>query len=290
MGIDAPTRIAIIGTLGTAIAAGILQPTNNTGLSVEHLTVTVGTEPSKGRVENALSHHGALVTVLTKDENVRAVKKADVVVLAIKPMKRGDVFAALGFKEALRGKLVLSIVTGVSISELHHLILEGDGVSQQETPIQAIRAMPNMAAKIREVLTPYTSSPQTTKENIEIASWIFSQVGVAYQIPETSFDICEVLVGCAGSLLLLAIDGLLDAAVAEGVKRQEAEDLVVHSAIGMIKLVPSGDHSSVLREKIASPGGCSIRALLELERLEVRSAFTTAILAVAAKSKSISSS
>jgi pyrroline-5-carboxylate reductase len=97
------------------------------------------------------------------------------------------------------------------------------------------------------------------------------------------------LVGCAGSLLLLAIDGLLDAAVAEGVKRPEVQNLVVNSAIGMMKLVPAGDHPSVLREKIASPGGCSIRALLELEKLGVRSAFTSAILAAAEKSKQMSS-
>ncbi|KAL5340943.1 pyrroline-5-carboxylate reductase [Aspergillus crustosus] len=119
---------------------------------------------------------------------------------------------------------------------------------------------------------------------------VFNQIGEAQQIPESSFDICAVLVGCVGSLLLLSIDGLLDAAVAEGAKRPEVQNLMVNSAIGMMKLVPeAGDHPSVLREKIASPGGCSIRALLELERLGVRSAFTTAILAAAERSKEMSS-
>lgn len=60
---------------------------------------------------------------------------------------------------------------------------------------------------------------------------------------------------------LLAVDGLLDAAVAEGVKRSKMQNLVVNSAIGVMKLVPAGDHPGVLREKIASPGCCSIRAL-----------------------------
>ena len=81
------------------------------------------------------------------------------------------------------------------------------------------------------------------------------------------------------------------AAVAEGIKRPEAQSMVVNSAIGMMQLVPeAGAHPSVLREQIASPGGCSIRALLELERQGVRSSFTSAILAAAERSKQMSSS
>lgn len=222
--------------------------------------------------------------LLAKD-NVRAVEQADVVILAFKPVKREEVFAAPGIKEALRGKLVISIMAGVSIKELNRLALEqGDPI-----PVQAVRAMPNMAAKIRQAVTLYTVSEASfSDKNKDLTAWVFSQVGEAQQIPETNFDISAVLVGCAGSLLLLAVDGLLDAAVAEGVKRPEATKMVVSSAIGMLGLVPAGNHPSVLRENIASPGGCSIRALLELEKLGVRSAYTTAILTAAEKSKGLS--
>ncbi|KAE8362691.1 pyrroline-5-carboxylate reductase dimerization-domain-containing protein [Aspergillus caelatus] len=292
MGINAQLTVAVIGcgTLGTAITAGILSPTETTDLGVKHITATVGTEPSKQRVENTLSQHSSRLIVLTQEENVRAVREADVVLLAMKPVKRTDVFAAPGFKEALQGKLVISIMAGITTKALNSLALGEDAASNSGRALQCVRAMPNMAAKIREAVTFYTAGPGTTKENLEIASWVFSQVGEAQSIPESSFDICAVLVGCSGSLLLLAIDGLLDAAVAEGVKRPDVQNLVVNSAIGMMKLVPAGDHPSVLREKIASPGGCSIRALLELEKLGVRSAFTTAIMAAAEKSKRMSSS
>lgn len=267
----------------------MLDPKSNDGFGVKHLTATVGTEPSKTRVEEALSASSQRLTVLTKQENVRAVQDAEVVLLAMKPIKRAEVFAEPGFKEALRGKFIVSIMAGITTKEVERLVL-GNERSENEPSIQAVRAMPNMAARIREAVTLYTASVGTSKENLEIASWIFSQIGEAYEMPEGSFDICAVLVGCAGSLLLLAVDGLLDAAVAEGVRRPEVQNLVVNSAIGMMKLVPSGEHPGVLREKIASPGGCSIRALLELERLGARSAFTTAILAAAAKSKNMSSS
>lgn len=188
----------------------------------------------------------------------------------------------------MQGKLVLSIMAGITTKALNTLALGENSAPDNESALQCVRAMPNMAAKIREAVTLYTAGSGTTKENLEIASWVFSQVGEAHRIPESSFDSCAVSVGCAGSLLFLAIDGLLDAAVAEGVKRPDLQNLVVNSAIGMMKLVPAGDHVSVLREKIASPGGCSIRALLELEKLGVRAAFTTAIMAAAEKSKHMS--
>ncbi|KAH7111992.1 Aldehyde/histidinol dehydrogenase [Dactylonectria macrodidyma] len=271
------------GNLGTALAAGILNPIDKDSINVKRLIVTVGTEPSKRRVEEELSEHSSRLTVLLAQDNVQAAQEADVVLLTFKPVKREEVFAGPGIKDALRGKLVISIMAGISIKELNRLAPGGE---ENQTPLQVVRAMPNMAAKIRQAVTLYTADTDTLSQaNQDIAAWVFNQVGEAQLIGESAFDISAVLVGCAGSLLLLAVDGLLDAAVAEGVKRPEATKMVVNSAIGMMKLVPAGDHPSVLREKIASPGGCSIRALLELEKLGVRSAFTSAILAAAERSK-----
>lgn len=211
--------------------------------------------------------------------------------MAIKPVKRAGFFNAPGIREALRGKLLISIMAGISTKELTRLLLGDQQAQCDQAPLQIVRAMPNMAAKIREAVTLFTADLGTlSKDNLDITSWIFNQVGSAQYVEESCFDIAAVLVGCGGSLLLLAVDGLLDAAVAEGLKRSEAQNMVVNSAIGMMKLVPAGDHPSVLREKIASPGGCSIRALLELEKAGVRSAYTGAIMAAAEKSRNMSRS
>lgn len=278
------------GTLGTAIAAGILDAPNGDSIGIKRIAATVGTEPSKRRVEDALSQHASRLSVRLQQDNNHVVQEADVVLLAIKPAKRADVFGAPGFRDALRGKLILSIMAGISTTELRRLVLGGDGKDGED--LQAVRAMPNMAARIRSAVTLYTAAPGTTEASLELAAWVFGAVGTAQRVAdERTFDICAVLVGCAGSLLLLAVDGLLDAAVAEGVKRTEATDMVVNSAIGMMQLVPKvGAHPGVLREQIASPGGCSIRALLELEKQGVRSSFTSAILAAAERSKQMSSS
>jgi pyrroline-5-carboxylate reductase len=207
---------------------------------------------------------------------LHAIRKADVVLFSIRPVKRKEVFEAPGVREALRDRLVISIMAGISTQELRHLAVG----KEDDESFQVVRAMPNMAAKIREATTLYTTTnfEHLSNENHTIVSRIFNQVVQAQFAAESSFDISAVLVGCAGSLLLLAVDDLLDAAVAEGIELPEAQEMVMSSAFDIMKLVTAGNHPSGLREKIASPGGCSIRALLELEKRAVRSAFTDAIM------------
>lgn len=76
----------------------------------------------------------------------------------------------------------------------------------------------------------------------------------------------------------MAIDGLLDAVVAEGLKRKDAEMMAVRSAVSMLNLILDGTHPTHLREQIASPGGASVRALLRLESHGVRYAFSDALM------------
>lgn len=139
---------------------------------------------------------------------------ADVVIVAVKPVKRAEIFGAPEGKEALRGKLVISIMAGVPI-EMSRLLLGSSPSEADSASLQAVRAMPNMAAIIGRAVTLYTANMGTlAPDNLELTPWIFNQVGTAQISPESTFDVSAVLVGCAGSLLLLAIDGLLDAAVA----------------------------------------------------------------------------
>ncbi|RSL54667.1 hypothetical protein CEP53_007384 [Fusarium sp. AF-6] len=183
-----PLTVALLdcGNLGTALAEGILNPINgDDAVNVNRLTATVSSEASQRRVQDALSEHSSRLTVLLAQENVRAVQEADVVLLAFKPVKREEIFGALGFKEVLRGKLVISIMAGISIKELNRLAVEGKDALKGPSPLQAVRAMPNMAANIREAVTLYTADLEIlSNRNVEIASWVFNQVGEAQLISE----------------------------------------------------------------------------------------------------------
>ncbi|KAF2163461.1 hypothetical protein M409DRAFT_68407 [Zasmidium cellare ATCC 36951] len=290
---------AVIGahTFGGARSSGTNDKANSANVLLRFSSIrcvkdsaTVGTHASQERLQDELNSNTSTpkVEILPSQQNVQAIQTADVVILAIKPIKREAVFSAPGLRESMRGKLIISIMAGITTAEIKRLAGSQDDGS---SPLQVVRVMPNMAATIREAVSLCTADFSTlTERNLHIATWIFEQVGRVQFVAESTFDISAVLVGCAGSLLLLAIDGLLDAAVAEGIKRPEAQEFVVDSAIGMLKLVPAGNHPSALRERIASPGGCSIRAFFELEKRGVRSAFTDAIMVAAERSRGMSKS
>jgi pyrroline-5-carboxylate reductase len=194
-----------LGTMGTSIAAGILGAKDRSE-TVKRVIATVRAEQSKRRVEEALSAHSSRVTVLLQSENLRAIQEADVVLISVKHSQRAQIFAAGGVRQALREKkLLLCIMAGTPVENLHNEIF---GESDR-TPSQIIRAMPNMAAKIRKAVTLMTGNFDTlSEENLVLGKWIFDQVGESAVVVEGTFDIAAVMVGCAGSLLLVEIDGI----------------------------------------------------------------------------------
>lgn len=83
-----------------------------------------------------------------------------------------------------------------------------------------------------------------------------------------------------------AIDGLLDAAVTEDMKRLEAQSLAVNYTVGMISLSSEKGghgHPSLTREKGFSLGSSFKQALLKLEERIVKSAYTAAIVKASAR-------
>jgi pyrroline-5-carboxylate reductase len=79
------------------------------------------------------------IEILAND-NLKAIKRADVVILACKPQMVKDVLEEEGIKDALRGKLVCSICAGLRIKSMQQLLHEQSTV---------VRAMPNTPAKVR---------------------------------------------------------------------------------------------------------------------------------------------
>ena len=119
-------KITIIGggNLGTAMAEGLLK---SKFCSAAEITITK-------RNTATLKDIAAKGVKVTAD-NLSAVKKADIIILAVKPFQIADVIK--GFKDALTSKqIVVSVITGVSIDDLR-------GMIKKQLPV--FRAMPNTA-------------------------------------------------------------------------------------------------------------------------------------------------
>lgn len=79
-----------------------------------------------------------LVEVLCR-ENVRGAKGADLVLLGSKPNMVREILTERGMREALEGKLLISIATGVTIAQMREWCPESTHI---------VRAMPNVPCKV----------------------------------------------------------------------------------------------------------------------------------------------
>lgn len=280
--------------MGIAIVNGIL-----TSLSEMHASKAVETPSSEDipsrlpssfiacvrspqsakRVEGALSAHSALVEVV-RNENISAVQQSEVVLLACKPYMVKGVLGEPGMAEALKGKLLISVCAGITTDDME-VALHGAVPSQspdEDGRCRVVRAMCNTAALIRESMTVIgITNPPLPAPVQSIVTWIFKQIGDVVYLPANNMDASTALCGSGPAMFALMLEAAIDGAVAMGLPRADAIRMATQTMRGTTGLVQSGEHPAILREKVCTPGGCTIGGLLVLEEGRARGTISRAI-------------
>ncbi|MBE3044728.1 pyrroline-5-carboxylate reductase, partial [Candidatus Bathyarchaeota archaeon] len=134
-----------------------------------------------------------------------------------------------------------------------------------------IRAMFNTAATIRQSLTVIeTSDPPLPAASSSLVTWIFKQIGEVVFLPSSNMDASTALCGSGPAFFLLMVEAAADGGVAMGLPRAEAQKMAAQSMMGAAGMVLSGQHPAVLKDKVCTPGGCTIGGLMVLEEGGVR--------------------
>ncbi|KAL2400414.1 Pyrroline-5-carboxylate reductase [Exophiala dermatitidis] len=282
------------GTLNTAILTGILSSlqedaTSSSSSSAESSTnvrtpsrfiACVRRPESAQRIQRAVQEYSTPVTVL-QNENVKGVKAADVVILGCKPYMVESVLAEKGIQEALAGKLLVSISAGVPVDQIGRALYGAeypDHIHIHSNPCRIVRVMPNTAAMNRESMTVIaTSTPPLPSELSAIVEWIFTRIGRVVHLPPSAMDASTALCGSGPAFCALMLESLVDGAVAMGIPRQEAQLMAAQTMRGTSAMVLAGEHPAFIREKVSTPGGCTIGGLLVLEEGAVRGTISRSI-------------
>ncbi|KAI0480117.1 pyrroline-5-carboxylate reductase [Xylariaceae sp. FL0804] len=293
------------GTMGIAILSGILTslaersaprplqtPTAGTGASTprdeteparlpSRFVACVRRPESAKRVKQALWAHSSSVKVV-QGENVAAVTRAEVVLLACKPWAVEALLSEPGLPRALHGKLLVSVCAGVTVEDLER-ILHG-AVPGQDPEVDGrcriVRAMPNTTSIVRESMTVVANSsgPHPLPAPTEaLVTWIFRRIGDVVYLPAANMDASTALCGSGPAFFALVLEAATDGAVAMGLPRAEAQRMAAQTMKGTAALVLSGEHPAVLRDKVSTPGGCTIGGLLVLEEGCVRHSVAKAV-------------
>ena len=192
--------------------------------------------------------------------------------LACKPYNLSDVLQEEGLREALAGKLLISILAGVPVAQIEDTlyskaISDPDG----DDRCRIVRVMPNTAALIRQSMTVIaTSNPPLPTSLDALVSWMFTRIGRVVHLPPTLMDVSTALCGSGPAFFALVLEAMADGAVAMGLPRADAQLMAAQTMRGTAGLVLNGEHPTILREKVSTPGGCTIGGLLVLEEGSVR--------------------
>ncbi|KAI9712032.1 MAG: delta 1-pyrroline-5-carboxylate reductase [Bogoriella megaspora] len=285
------------GTMGIAILSGIIASLD--ALKSQHtdsqvaspspelperlptrFIACVRSAKSVNRIRSSLPPDAPL-TILEND-NLQGVKQADVVLLGCKPHMREDVLGADGIRDALSGKLLISILAGVTASQIR-ASLYGAGISTRATrdssaQCTVVRAMPNTASFVRESMTVIErSEPPPAASDSNLVAWIFSQIGRVVRLAPGLMDVSTAVCGSSPAFMALVAESMADGAVAMGLPRAEAQLMVAQVMRGTAGLMLNGEHPAVLKDKVSTPGGCTIGGLLVLEEGNARGTMARAI-------------
>ncbi len=206
------------------------------------------------------------------------VAQCECIVYAAKPQNVPEVLAAAG---PLLGDnhSLLSIAAGITIATWEQ---------GAQADVAVVRAMPNIAASVRESMTALCGGVHAGEEHLAMAEELFSAVGRTLRLPEGMLDVVTGLSASGPGFAFLIIEALAEAGVQLGLTFQQARLLAAQMLLGSARLaLESEDHPAALKVRVTSPGGTTAAGLAELESSGVRAAMGRAVAAATERARAL---
>ena len=252
-------KIAIIGggNIGSSIAKGMMLSGKFTP---EQITIT----RRNVQLLDAFAKKGCKI----QSDNRDAVKRSNIIIIAVLPQQLKDLIKEIGPELNPDKHIVISVVSGVSTSEIIRLIGKN---------LQVIRVMPNIAISIRESMTCIASN-NASEESINIVKQIFDALGITFLIKEEQMIPATALGACGIAFFLRAIRAASQGGIEIGFHSYEAIPMAAQTAKGAAALLLGiKNHPEMEIDKVTSPEGCTIAGLNEMEHQGFSSAMIKGI-------------
>jgi pyrroline-5-carboxylate reductase len=210
--------------------------------------------------------------------NLEAAKKADLILLGVKPFQVPDLLAEI--KPALSPK---KTIVSFAASVKTRAIEEAVGLE-----IGVIRAMPNTPAALGAGAVALCRGRFVSAQQMELAERIFATVGRSVTVDEKHMDAVTGLSGSGPAYIYIIIEALAEAGVKVGLSRDVATLLAAQTTFGSAKMVlETGYHPALLKDAVTTPAGCTIDGILELEEGGLRVALIKAVMKATERAKQL---
>ncbi len=245
------------------IGAGVMAETMVAGVDLPGDRIIVS-DPHPGRREHMQERY----QVHAVSDNLELVRRADLVVLAVKPQNLAIIFRQLG-DSIPEGKQFLSIVAGASLASLRR------GLNYQAVA----RAMPNLPCRVHKGMTVWTGAEGAAAERIR---HVLSGIGEEMHVSaESHVDRATAVSGTGPAIVAEFVKSFMEAATYIGQPREMARETVLATLIGTAEMIRRHDdvHVAQLIDEVTSPGGTTSRALQVLKQGRMSAVVTESVSA-----------
>ncbi|MEZ4452639.1 MAG: pyrroline-5-carboxylate reductase [Nannocystaceae bacterium] len=253
-------RLAILGcgTMGEAIVSGLLKAE---AIAPDRIVVTTRRRENVAALRQRYGVHATT-------DNAEACQAADVAIFAFKPQTLPKVASQPAVREALAGKLALSIAAGLGLERLARLL--------PDTAL--IRVMPNTPCLIGEGMSVVARGPGVVDEQVALALRVFETVGLCVELEERHLDAVTGLGGSGPAFVYIMLESMADGGVMMGLPRKVALTIAAQVFQGAARMVlQTGLHPAALKDQVTTPAGCTIAGLLTMEDGRIRSVLARTI-------------
>ena len=260
--------VAILGAgvMGETVVSGLLRA----GRSPAELMLT---ERRPRRAAELTERYGVDVV-----SNLEAASKAETLMLVVKPQDMPDLLDEIA-PVVRPGQLVVSLAAGITTASIEALLPEG---------VAVVRVMPNTPALVDEGMAALSRGSHCDEAHLVEAEQLMAATGRVLRVPEKQQDAVTAISGSGPAYLFFVVEAMIEAGVHLGLPRATATELVIQTMVGSAKLLrETGEHPTVLREQVTSPGGTTAAAVRKLEDHKVRAAFMTALESARDRSRAL---
>ena len=221
---------------------------------------------------------GARLPVALGSDNRAAAKKADVILLCVKPQTVAQVVDEIRAELSER-KLLISIAASVPCEYIEHRL---------KAKVPVIRAMPNTPSVVGAGITAIAPGKNASAKDLDIARKLFDAVGRTVIVDEKHMDAVTGLSASGPAFIYIILESLAEGGVKVGLPRDLATLLASQMALGAAKMViETGHHPALLKDTVTTPAGCTIDGILELEEGGLRVTLIKAVVKAAERAKEL---
>lgn len=256
------------GVMGETLLSGLLRA----GRPADELLVT---ERRADRAAELTAKYGVKVV-----SNIEAADIAETLVLVVKPQDMGALCDEIA-GHVQRDNLVVSLAAGITTEFLESRLPDG---------VPVVRVMPNTPALVDQGMSAIAAGAHCDEQHLLEAEQLLGTVGRVLRVEEKHLDAVTAVSGSGPAYVFYVAEAMIEAGVFLGMPRATATELVVQTLYGSATMLrETGEHPSVLRENVTSPGGTTVAALRTLDDHKVRAAFISALEAARDRSHELAS-